>query len=36
MQDKTFTNLIKQVNDDHTPIEITSAKNGDDAVLVSK
>lgn len=28
--------LIKQVNDDNTPIEITSAKNDDGAVLVSK
>ncbi|MBU8791498.1 type II toxin-antitoxin system prevent-host-death family antitoxin [Oceanobacillus caeni] len=33
---KNLYQLIKQVNDDNTPIEITSTKNDDGAVLVSK
>lgn len=34
---KNFYGLLKQVNDDHTPIIISSAKSSnDDAVLLSK
>ncbi|WP_239459552.1 type II toxin-antitoxin system Phd/YefM family antitoxin [Limosilactobacillus coleohominis] len=33
---KNLYNLIKKVNANHTPITISSAKNEDDAVLISK